>query len=79
MAVVRNRSQRITARTSILTATARAFGLHEPDASVRNPDWVADRLIGPAALALIAGIPSATLSTRIFRKPFTTRCLHAWS
>ncbi len=44
-------------RTSILTAAARAFGSREPDASVRNPDWVADRLIGAAELALIADHP----------------------
>ena len=44
----------LPSRTSILTAAARALGSREPDASVRNPDWVADRLIGPAELALIA-------------------------
>ena len=44
----------LPSRTSILTAAARAFGSREPDASVRNPDWVADRLISPAELALIA-------------------------
>jgi len=37
----------LPSRTSILTAAARAFGSREPDASVRNPDWVAGRLIGP--------------------------------
>jgi methyltransferase (TIGR00027 family) len=47
----------LPSRTSILTAAARAFGSREPDASVRNPDWVADRLIGPAELALIADHP----------------------
>jgi methyltransferase (TIGR00027 family) len=47
----------LPSRTSILTAAARAFGSREPDASVRNPDWVADRLISPAELALIAEHP----------------------
>lgn len=47
----------LPSRTSILTAAARAFGAREPDASVRNPDWVAERLIGPAELALIADHP----------------------
>ncbi len=47
----------LPSRTSILTAAARAFGSREPDASVRNPDWVADRLIGPAELELIADHP----------------------
>src|SRR5262249_48973152 len=47
----------LPSRTSILTAAARALGSREPDASVRNPAWVADRLIGPAELALIAEHP----------------------
>ncbi len=47
----------LPSRTSILTAAARALGSREPDASVRNPDRVADRLIGPAELALIADHP----------------------
>ena len=47
----------LPSRTSILTAAARAFGSREPDASVRNPDWIAERLIGPAELALIADHP----------------------
>jgi methyltransferase (TIGR00027 family) len=47
----------LPSRTSILTAAARALGSREPDASVRNPDWLADRLIGPAELALIADHP----------------------
>jgi methyltransferase (TIGR00027 family) len=47
----------LPSRTSILTAAARAFGALEPDASVRNPDWVAGQLIGPAELALIADHP----------------------
>jgi methyltransferase (TIGR00027 family) len=47
----------LPSRTAILTAAARALGSREPDASVRNPDWVADRLIGPAELALIADHP----------------------
>jgi methyltransferase (TIGR00027 family) len=47
----------LPSRTSILTAAARAFGSREPDASVRNPDWVAAKLIGPAELALIAAHP----------------------
>jgi methyltransferase (TIGR00027 family) len=47
----------LPSRTSILTAAARALGSREPDASVRNPDGVAERLIGPAELALIADHP----------------------
>ncbi len=47
----------LPSRTAILTAAARALGSREPDASVRNPDWLADRLIGPAELQLIAEHP----------------------
>jgi methyltransferase (TIGR00027 family) len=47
----------LPSRTSILTAAARALGSREPDPSVRNPDWAAARLIGPAELALIADHP----------------------
>jgi methyltransferase (TIGR00027 family) len=47
----------LPSRTSIVTAAARALGSREPDASVRNPDWAADRLIGPAELTLIADHP----------------------
>src|SRR5271156_2738469 len=47
----------LPSRTAILTAAARAFGSREPDAGVRNPDYVAGRLIGPAELALIEDHP----------------------
>ena len=58
----------VPSRTSILTAAARAFGSREPDASVRNPDWVADRLIGPAELALIAEHPMSQALDRDFQE-----------
>jgi methyltransferase (TIGR00027 family) len=47
----------LPSRTSILTAAARAVGSREPDASVRNPDWVADRVIGAAEIRLIEDHP----------------------
>jgi methyltransferase (TIGR00027 family) len=56
----------LPSRTSILTAAARAFGSREPDASVRNPDWIADRLIGPEELALIADHPISRALDRDF-------------
>src|SRR5262245_53883708 len=38
-------------RTSIYTAAGRAIGAREPDPSVRNPDYLAEKLIGdPSAL-----------------------------
>ena len=58
----------LPSRTSILTAAARAFGSREPDASVRNPDWVADQLIGPAELALIAEHPISKALDRDFQE-----------
>jgi methyltransferase (TIGR00027 family) len=44
------------------------LGSREPDASVRNPDWVADRLIGPAELALIADHPISKSLERDFQE-----------
>jgi len=58
----------LPSRTSILTAAARAFGSREPDASVRNPDWLAERLIGPAELALIADHPLSKALDRDFQE-----------
>jgi methyltransferase (TIGR00027 family) len=58
----------LPSRTSILTAAARAFGSREPDASVRNPDWMAERLIGPAELALITDHPLGRALDRDFQE-----------
>ena len=46
-------------RTSIVVAALRAFGFREPDPGVRNPDWLAERLLGPAELQLITEHPVA--------------------
>jgi methyltransferase (TIGR00027 family) len=46
-------------RTSITVAALRAFGAREPDPIVRNPDWLAERLVGPAELQLISEHPVA--------------------
>jgi methyltransferase (TIGR00027 family) len=58
----------LPSRTSILTAAARALGSREPDPSVRNPDWAADRVIGPAELALITDHPIGTALDRAFQE-----------
>jgi len=58
----------LPSRTSILTAAARAFGSREPDISVRNPDWVAARLIGPPELALIPEHPISKALDRDFQE-----------
>jgi len=55
-------------RTSILTAAARALGAREPDASVRNPDYLAGKLIGPAELNLIADHPISQAFDRDFQE-----------
>jgi methyltransferase (TIGR00027 family) len=82
----------LPSRTAVLTAAARAFGSREPDASVRNPDSLAGRLIGPAELALIADHPIGRACDRAFDEAmgdpevfgFTwlmlvrTRCIDAW-
>src|SRR5215470_174950 len=57
----------LPSRTSILTAAARAFGSREPDVSVRNPDWVAEQLIGAAELALIAEHPISNALAQDFQ------------
>jgi methyltransferase (TIGR00027 family) len=44
-------------RTSIVVAALRAFGAREPDPAVRNPDFLAEKIIGPAELALIEEHP----------------------
>lgn len=44
-------------RTSVWVAVWRAFGAREPDESVRNPDGLAERLIGPDELALMPDDP----------------------
>lgn len=58
----------LPSRTSILTAAARALGSREPDVSARNPDSIADRLIGPAELALIASHPLSRALNDDFQK-----------
>jgi hypothetical protein len=44
-------------RTSIVVAALRAFGAREPDEIVRNPDWLAERLLTPEDLELIREHP----------------------
>src|SRR5688572_27173430 len=44
----------LPSKTSILIAALRAFASHDPDPSVRNPDWLAERFIGPRERAMIS-------------------------
>jgi methyltransferase (TIGR00027 family) len=57
-------------RTSIMVAAARAFGSREPDESLRNPDYLADKLIGPDELALIAEHPLSKMRERDYAEAF---------
>ncbi|MBV8842017.1 MAG: SAM-dependent methyltransferase [Bryobacterales bacterium] len=54
----------LPSRTSILVAAARALGARDPDPSVRNPDWLAERFIGPEELALIQEHPIGAAITK---------------
>src|SRR6516162_76122 len=47
-------------RTSLVVAALRAFGAREPDATVRNPDSLAERLITREELDLISEHPIST-------------------
>jgi len=40
-------------KTSVWVLAARAIGAHDPDPTVRNPDWLAEQFLGPAERALI--------------------------
>ena len=44
-------------KSSIWVLAARAIGARDPDPAVRNPDWLAERFLGPEERALLAGNP----------------------
>src|SRR5262245_7670099 len=44
-------------RMCVWAAMARAFGAREPDSRVRNPDFLAERLLGPEERALLGNHP----------------------
>jgi O-methyltransferase involved in polyketide biosynthesis len=56
-------------RTSLLVAPGRAFGAREPDQNVRNPDWLAERLLGPEELQSIASHPIAAAFSQNYESP----------
>jgi methyltransferase (TIGR00027 family) len=60
-------------RTSIVVAALRAFGAREPDPSVRNPDWLAERLLTADELRLIAGHPVAAALDQDYREARKSR------
>jgi methyltransferase (TIGR00027 family) len=44
-------------KTCLYVAAGRALGAREPDESIRNPDYLAERLLGPEERAMIAEQP----------------------
>src|SRR5712691_9548419 len=60
-------------RTSIVVAALRAFGAREPDVTVRNPDWLAERLVTPAELQLITEHPIAGALSQEYKKARQSR------
>lgn len=55
-------------KTSIWVLAARAIGAREPDPSVRNPDWLAERFLGPEERAIIATNPVITGIDKDYRE-----------
>ena len=50
---ITERTEQKISKTAIWVAAARAVGAREPDPAVRNPDYLAERLLGdPAALPI---------------------------
>jgi methyltransferase (TIGR00027 family) len=59
--------------TSIVTVAARAIGSHDPDPSVRNPDWLAERFLGPEERALLPDLPLMLGLSKEYREALTDR------
>src|SRR5580765_6339307 len=57
-------------RTAVATLAARVNGSRDPDPMTRNPDWMAERLLGPDELALLG-------PDHVFRKALTTDYMQA--
>jgi methyltransferase (TIGR00027 family) len=49
----------LPSRTAVITAAARAIATHDPDPSVRNPDWLAEHFLGDTERKLLAVTPWA--------------------
>ena len=58
----------LPSRTSLMVAAGRALGAREPDPAMRNPDLLAEKLLGPEEIALIQEHPiGAACSNRRMR------------
>lgn len=47
----------LPSKTSVLTASLRAIGAKHPDVELRNPDYLAVKLVGPAERAILSEFP----------------------
>jgi methyltransferase (TIGR00027 family) len=47
-------NESLPSRTCLYVAAGRALGARDPDAAVRNPDYLAERLLGPVERALVS-------------------------
>jgi len=55
-------------RTSIMVAAGRAIGAREPDLAVRNPDFLAEKFLGPEVRALQVDHPSVQALDRDYEE-----------
>jgi methyltransferase (TIGR00027 family) len=53
-------------KTCLYVAAGRALGAREPDESIRNPDYLAERLLGPDERAMVADQPVVQALERDF-------------
>jgi methyltransferase (TIGR00027 family) len=51
----------LPSKTSVLTASLRAIGAKHPDAELRNPDYLAAKLLGPRERAILTEFPMEAL------------------
>jgi len=54
-------------RVALQAAAARAHTSHDPDPTVRNPDWLADRFLGPDEIAMLDNHPIARAVNQDYR------------
>src|SRR5260370_13041653 len=54
-------------RIALQSAAARAHTSHDPDPTVRNPDWLADPFLGPDEIALLDNHPIARAVNQDYR------------
>src|SRR5438132_6421214 len=54
-------------RIALQAAAARAYASHDPDPTVRNPDWLADPFLSPDEIALLDNHPMGRAVNQDFR------------